>query len=77
MEPSHHAAVEAQNADRIHRLGSQTDKCRFYRFVNPDSSVEHFLVEAQKRQCDLQNGVEWMAALSAVPPAIAASGSDE
>ncbi|KIW62943.1 hypothetical protein, variant [Phialophora macrospora] len=75
MEPSHHAAVEAQNADRTHRLGSQTDVCRFYRFVNPSSAVEKFLVKSQEGQQDLHDAVEWMQVLpghSALPqhPAI-------
>ncbi|ETI26604.1 hypothetical protein G647_10418 [Cladophialophora carrionii CBS 160.54] len=67
MEPSRHAAVEAQNADRTHRLGSQTDKCRFYRFVNPASGIERFLVESQERQRDLHHGIEWLAAVSRLP----------
>ncbi|OAP60172.1 hypothetical protein AYL99_05174 [Fonsecaea erecta] len=67
VEPSHHAAVEAQNADRTHRLGSRTDKCRFYRLVNPASRIERFLIESQVLQRDLQNSVEWMEALSASP----------
>jgi SNF2 family DNA or RNA helicase len=64
MEPSHHAAVEAQNADRTHRLGSMTDRCRFYRFLNPDSRLERMLVLAQQGQRSLHHAVEWMDALA-------------
>ncbi|OAP53887.1 hypothetical protein AYL99_11909 [Fonsecaea erecta] len=46
VEPSHYTAVEAQNADRIHRLRCRTDKRRFYRLVNPEWRIERFLIES-------------------------------
>lgn len=45
MEPSWHAAVEAQLADRVYRIGSRTDRCWFYRLVNPESSLERLLIK--------------------------------
>lgn len=59
MEPSHHAAVEEQNAERVHRLGSKTDRCYFYRMVNEDSSFEKVLVEHQEGQKELARLAEW------------------
>lgn len=59
MEPSHHAGIEDQNADRVHRLGSKTDRCWFYRMVNQDSTLERVLVEHQRGQTRFQNLVEF------------------
>lgn len=50
MEPSRHAAVEAQIAKRVHRIGSNTDQCWIYRLINPASRVEEMLVRDQRNQ---------------------------
>lgn len=44
MEPNRHAAVEAQVSKRIHRIGSQADRCWIYRLINPDSRIESMLL---------------------------------
>lgn len=59
MEPSHHAAVEEQNAERVHRLGSKTDRCWFYRLVNRDSAFEKILAAHQNDQRRLSRMAEW------------------
>lgn len=50
MEPSRHAAVEAQASKRIHRIGTEADKCWIYRLINPSSRIEALLVLDQKSQ---------------------------
>jgi hypothetical protein len=50
MEPCYHAAVEAQVADRVHRLGSMTDKCWYYRFINTESELEELMISCQDNQ---------------------------
>ncbi len=52
MEPNPHAAVEAQIADRVHRLGSRTDRCWFYRLIAPESELEKGIVQDQKLQIE-------------------------
>lgn len=59
VEPGRHAAVEAQIADRVHRIGSQTDRCWFYRLVNPDSALEKLLIQDQDGQLQRQLLSEW------------------
>ena len=52
MEPNAHAAVEAQNGERIHRFGSETDRCRVYRLIAPDSALEQSIIDDQKLQLE-------------------------
>lgn len=59
MEPGWHAEVEAQIADRVHRIGSRSDRCWFYRLINPLSSLERFLVQDQERQSHQQQLIDW------------------
>jgi len=63
MEPSLHAGVEKQIADRVHRLGSQTDRCSFYRLINPDSALEELLVSLQDGQLHHEHLAEWFGLL--------------
>jgi hypothetical protein len=62
MEPDQNAAVEDQVADRIHRIGSESDRCCFYRFCNPDSALERLLIRSQGNQTRLQLQSEWLNA---------------
>ncbi|KAJ4523713.1 hypothetical protein HRR83_000360 [Exophiala dermatitidis] len=50
MEPSLHATVEDQVGDRVHRIGSRSDRCWLYRLINPDSEKEAQLVKDQLNQ---------------------------
>lgn len=59
MEPNWHAGVEAQIADRVHRIGSRTDRCWFYRLINPVSTLERLLVDSQEGQVQQQLIIDW------------------
>jgi len=57
-EPNRHAAVEAQIAKRVHRIGSNTDRCWIYRLTNPASRVEEMIVADQRNQLRIQSLAE-------------------
>jgi SNF2 family DNA or RNA helicase len=59
MEPGRHAGVEAQIADRVHRIGSRTDRCWFYRLINSASTLERLLVDDQEGQVQQQLLIDW------------------
>lgn len=50
MEPNRHVAVEEQIYKRVHRIGSNTDRCYVYRLVNPASRIEEMLVKDHLNQ---------------------------
>ncbi|KAL2414201.1 hypothetical protein ABEF95_003502 [Exophiala dermatitidis] len=57
MEPSYSIAVEAQTCKRVHRIGSRSDRCWFYRLVNPESRLELGLLKAQAREMEFEQNV--------------------
>jgi len=59
MEPNPHAAVEAQIADRVHRLGSRTDRSWFYRLIAPESALEKGIVEDHELQVEESHMAEY------------------
>lgn len=59
MEPGRHAGVEAQIADRVHRIGSRTGRCWFYQLINPASTPERLLIDDQEGQVQQQQLVDW------------------
>ncbi|KAI1624961.1 P-loop containing nucleoside triphosphate hydrolase protein [Exophiala viscosa] len=57
MEPSYSVTVEEQASKRVHRIGSRSDRCWFYRLVNPDSRLEMGILKAQARELSFEENV--------------------